>query len=93
MIAKIRKIGNSSGIIIPKAFLKELGAPSTVNMLLTDEGIEVRPLGERIARRKPRDEDERGGIMELASAKIKRSVESGKVRWTGKREMERKIKL
>ncbi len=93
MITKIRRIGNSSGVIIPRAFLRELGMPSLVDIAITDDGINIRPIAERVVRSKPRAEDEVEGLMSLASAKIRRNLETGKVRWTGKREMERKIEL
>ena len=93
MIKEIRKIGNSNGIIIPKAFLEELGSPTVIDVSLIDGGLFICPVTEKITRGKPRDEDEANGIMVLASTKIKNNIESGKVRWTGEREMEREIEI
>ncbi len=93
MIKKIRRIGNSSGIIIPRVFLEQLGSPTEVDVSPTEEGIIIRPIAGRITRGKPRDEDETEGLLRLASAKIEKNIKTGKVRWTGKREMERKISL
>jgi len=93
MIKKIRKIGNSSGIIIPRVLLEELGSPAEVDVSPTEEGIIIRPVAGRIVRGKPRDEDETEGLLRLASARIEKNIKTGKVRWTGKREMERKISL
>lgn len=93
MITRIRKIGNSSGIIIPQVFLKELGLPAVVDITLIEDGMIIKPVAERVTRGKPRNEDEARGLMSLASAKIRKNIETGKVRWTGRREMVRKIEL
>ncbi len=93
MMIRVRRIGNSRGIIIPRVFLEELGSPMVVDIALMEESMIIRPMAERITRGKPRDEDEIRGLMELASAKTRKNIETGKVRWTGKREMVRKIEL
>jgi antitoxin MazE len=52
MRAAIRKLGNSSGVIIPKTMLAELGvaAGDAVDLSLEDGRIAITPL-----RRKPRE--------------------------------------
>lgn len=93
MIKEIRKIGNSNGIIIPKSFLEELGSPTVVDVSLIDGGLFIRPVTEKITRGKPRDDDEANGIMALASTRIENNIKTGKVRWTGKREIKRQIEI
>lgn len=91
MIRNIRKIGNSKGIIIPQSFLEELGSPTVVDITLTEGEIIIRPSAGRITRGKPRDEDETIGLFKLMKAKIENNAKSGKIRWTGAREMERRL--
>lgn len=52
MRAAIRKLGNSSGVIIPKTMLAELGvaAGDAVDLLLEDGRIAITPV-----RRRPRE--------------------------------------
>ena len=91
MIRNIRKIGNSKGIIIPQSFLEELGSPTVVDISLTEGEIIIRPCAGRITRGKLRDEDETIGLFNLMKAKIENNVKSGKIRWIGAREMERRL--
>lgn len=91
MLRNIRKIGNSKGIIIPQSFLEELGSPEVVDISLAEGQIIIRPGPGRIARGKPRDEDETTGLFNVMKAKIENNVKSGKIRWTGAREMERRL--
>lgn len=91
MLRNIRKIGNSEGIIIPQSLLKEIGSPTVVDISPTEGGIILRPVARRVTRSKPRDEDEIVGIFSLMRAKIENNIKTGKTRWTGAREMERRL--
>ena len=89
MIRKIRKIGNSQGIIIPRDVLQEIGYPRSVEITSTKDGIFIRPITGKTVRRKPRNKDETDGFYNLMKAKIENNISVGKVRWVGNREMER----
>ncbi|SNQ61023.1 AbrB/MazE/SpoVT family DNA-binding domain-containing protein [Candidatus Methanoperedens nitratireducens] len=91
MKQKIRKVGNSMGIIIPRYMLQEMGMPEVVDINLTEGSLLISPLDSKIIRRKPRDEDETIGLYNLMKANIERNIKKGKVRWVNKREMERTI--
>lgn len=91
MRKNIRKIGNSKGIIIPQSFLKELGSPTIVDMSLAEGKIIIRPGARKTTRGKPRDEDEMSGLFTLMRAKIESNIKTGKTRWVGTREMERRL--
>ena len=104
MRKNIMQIGNSNGIIIPKAFIEQLGSPTSVDITLTDNKLLISPvprkdeqlttpITRKVIRTKTRDEDEVIGLMNLASAKVRQNIESGKVRWTDQRVMIRKIDL
>ena len=43
MRAHLQRIGNSHGIVIPKAFLVHLGIDRTVDVELVDDRLEIRP--------------------------------------------------
>lgn len=87
----VRAIGNSRGVIIPKAFLEELGSPSIVEMTLADGQIVIRPSPGKVTRGKPRSRGETAGLYRIMEAKINRKIRTGKTRWTGPRELERKL--
>ena len=91
MKQKIRKIGNSMGIIIPRALMQEIGMPDVVDISLTGDGLLISPLNSKIVRRKPRDEDETLGLYNIMKANIESSIKKGKVKWLHEREMERMI--
>ncbi|NJD78801.1 MAG: hypothetical protein FIB08_17195 [Candidatus Methanoperedens sp.] len=91
MIRNIRKIGNSQGIIIPRDILQEMGYPRTVEITSTKDGILISPIAGKAARRKPRNEDETDGFYNLMKSKIESNIDSGKTRWIGNREMERRL--
>ncbi len=91
MIRNIRKIGNSQGIIIPRYILQEMGYPKTVEITSTKDGILIRPIASKAIRRKPRDKDETDGFYNLMKSKIESNIETGKTRWIGNREMERRL--
>lgn len=91
MKRNIRKIGNSQGIIIPRSFLEEIGSPTVVDMTLTEDGIFISPLADKVVRRKPRNEDETNGLFNLMKAKIESNIKTNKIRWIGDREMERRL--
>jgi antitoxin component of MazEF toxin-antitoxin module len=85
MKQRIRKIGNSMGLIIPQSLLNELGLPEIVDMEIIDGCLLIRPSSKAI-RRKPRDKDEIEGLYNIMKASLDKNVI-----WTGKREMERKL--
>jgi antitoxin component of MazEF toxin-antitoxin module len=85
MKQRIRKIGNSSGVIIPQSLLNELGLPEIVDMEIIDGCLSIRPSSKAI-RRKPRDKDEIEGLYNIMKTSLDKNVV-----WTGKREMERKL--
>jgi antitoxin component of MazEF toxin-antitoxin module len=91
MKQNIRKIGNSSGIIIPRLLMKEIGMPEVVDISLTGDGLLISPLNNKIIRRKPRDEDETLGLYNIMKANIESSIKKGKLQWVSEREMERTI--
>ncbi len=91
MIRNIRKIGNSQGIIIPRNILKEIGYPKTVEITPTTDGIFISPMAGKTVRRKPRNKDETNGFYDLMKAKIENNIATGKTRWVGNREMERRL--
>ncbi len=91
MRQKIRKIGNSRGIIIPRHLLQELDLPEVVDISLTEGSLLITPLNRKIIRRKPRDEDETLGLYDIMKANIESNIKKGKVRWVNEREMERTI--
>lgn len=90
MKQKIRKIGNSMGLIIPQPILKELGLPEVVDMEIIDGRLSISPSNKSI-RRKPRDKDETLGLYNIMKANIDSNIKKGKVSWVNEREMERKI--
>ena len=47
----------------------------------------------KAVRRKPRDEDETNGFYDLMKSKIESNINSGKTRWVGNREMERRLSI
>ena len=85
MKQRIRKIGNSMGLIIPQSLLNELGLPEIVDMEIIDGCLSIRPSSKAV-RRKPRDKDEIEGLYNIMKASLDKNVI-----WTGKREMERKL--
>ena len=87
MIANIRKIGNSKGLIIPKDVLQDIGSPASVEMTLVDGGILLLGIN-KVARGKPRDEDESEGFYQIMKAELDAAFESGKFKFTSEREME-----
>jgi len=91
MIRKIRKIGNSQGIIIPKDILQEMGYPRTVEITQTKGGIFISPIAGKTVRWKPRNKDESDGFYDLMRSKIESNISTGKIRWIGIREMERRL--
>jgi antitoxin component of MazEF toxin-antitoxin module len=91
MIRNIRKIGNSQGIIIPQYILQEIGSPTSVDITTTKDGIFITPIAGKTVRRKQRNEDETNGLYELMKSKIESNLNAGKTRWTGDREMERRL--
>lgn len=91
MKQKIRKIGNSRGIIIPRLLLQEIGMPEVVDIRITGDGLLISPLNSKIIRRKPRDEDETLGLYNIMKANIESSIKKGKSHWVGEREMKRTI--
>ncbi|MGB8215944.1 MAG: hypothetical protein WCE94_01475 [Candidatus Methanoperedens sp.] len=91
MIRNIRKIGNSQGIIIPRDLLQEIGYPRTVEITSTKDGILISPVAGKAIRRKPRNKDETEGLYNLMKAKIESNIDTGKTRWIGNREMERRL--
>lgn len=91
MKQKIRKIGNSRGIIIPRLLMQEIGMPEVVDISLTGDGLLITPLNSKIIRRKPRDEDETLGLYNIMKANIESSIKKGKLHWISEREMERTI--
>ena len=48
MQAKIRKIGNSKGLIIPASFLAEAGLQATVEMSVIGQSILIKPVKEEL---------------------------------------------
>ena len=90
MKQKIRKIGNSMGLIIPRYILKELGMPEIVEIEIIDGTLSIRPSRKAI-RRKPRDKDEVEGLYNIMKANIESNIKKGKVRWVNEREMKRTI--
>jgi antitoxin component of MazEF toxin-antitoxin module len=90
MKQKIRKIGNSMGLIIPQYILKELGLPEIVELEIIDGCLSIRPSSKAI-RRKPRDKDEVEGLYNIMKANIESNIKKGKVRWVKEREMKRTI--
>ena len=93
MIRDIRDIGNSQGIIIPKAILQEMGYPKKVEIKQTKDGIFLSPTPGKTVRRKPRNKDEADGFYDLMKSKIEKNISIGKTRWIGEREMERKVTI
>ena len=91
MIRNITRIGNSQGIIIPSTFLKEIGSPKTVEIIQTKDGIFISPVAGKTVRLKPRNEDETNAFYDLMKSKIESNINSGKTRWVGNREMERRL--
>lgn len=91
MKQKIRKIGNSKGIIIPRLLMQEMGLPEVVDLRLTEDGLLLSPLNSKIVRRKPRDQDESIGLYDIMKANIESNIKKGKVHWVNDREMERTI--
>ena len=91
MEINIRKIGNSKGIIIPKYLIQEMGYPRTVEITSIDGGIFISPTSGKTIRRKPRNEDETDGFYKLMESKIETNIASGKTKWIGNREMERRL--
>lgn len=59
MEAKLRKIGTSKGVIIPKAFIDELALGETVEMSLVDGSLVLKP------KRKVREGWGDGPVLEL----------------------------
>lgn len=47
MIATIRNIGNSKGIIIPKSFIEKFHFLKTVTILETEDGLMITPTEEK----------------------------------------------
>lgn len=90
MKQKIRKIGNSLGLIIPQSILKELGMPEVVDMEIIDGCLSISPSSKAV-RRKQRNKDEVEGLYNIMKANIESSIKKGKVRWVNEREMERTI--
>jgi len=91
MIRNITRIGNSQGIIIPSAFLQEMGSPKTVEIIQTKDGIFISLVAGKTVRRKPRNKDETNGFYDLMKSNIERNINIGKTRWVGNREMERRL--
>lgn len=91
MKQRIRKIGNSVGIIIPRVLMQEMGLPEVVDISLTEDGLLISPLNNKIIRRKPRDKDETLGLYNIMKANIENNLKKGKVQWISEREMERTI--
>ncbi|MFZ3168409.1 MAG: hypothetical protein WA130_12390 [Candidatus Methanoperedens sp.] len=91
MLRNIIKIGNSQGIIIPGDVLQGMGYPVTVEIIPTKDGIFIRPIAGKTIRRKPRNKDEIDGLYDLMRSKIEKNISTGKTRWIGNREMERKL--
>ncbi len=91
MIRNIRKIGNSQGIIIPRDLLQEIGYPMSVEITSTKDGILISPVAGKAIRRKPRNKDETDGFYNLMKSKIESNIDTGKTRWIGNREMERRL--
>ena len=91
MLRNIIKIGNSQGIIIPGDVMQRMGYPGKVEMIPTKEGIFIKPIAGKTIRRKPRNKDETDGLYDLMRSKIERNISTGKTRWIGNREMERKL--
>ncbi len=91
MIRNITRIGNSQGIIIPSAYLQEIGSPKTVEITQTKDGIFISPVAGKTVRRKPRNKDETNGFYDLMKSKIESNINIGKIRWVGNREMERRL--
>ena len=87
MIVKIRKVGNSKGVIIPKNLIEEIGFPESVDMTLVDDGILLSGVN-KIARRKPRNEDESEGLYQIMKAELDADLKSGKLKFIGEREIE-----
>lgn len=85
MKQRIRKIGNSMGLIIPQSLLNELGLPEIVDMEIIDGCLSIRPSRKAI-RRKGRDKDEIEGLYNIMKTSLDKNVI-----WTGKREMERRL--
>ncbi len=48
MQAKIRKIGNSKGLIIPASFLAEAGLHAKVEMSVIGQSILIKPVKEKL---------------------------------------------
>ena len=86
MITEIRDIGNSKGIIIPKSLLESIGSPTSVNLLLVDDGILMQGAN-KIVRRKPRDEDETEGFYRIMKAELDADIAKGKIKFIGAREI------
>lgn len=90
MKQKIRKIGNSMGLIIPRSILKELGLPEVVDLEIIDGCLSISPSSKAI-RRKVRDKDEVEGLYNIMKANIESNIKKGKVQWVNEREMVRTI--
>jgi antitoxin component of MazEF toxin-antitoxin module len=76
MKTKIRQIGNSKGILIPRSLLQDAGILETVNLVLTDDGILIQG-SNRPIRRKPRDIDESEGLFRIMKAELDAAQASG----------------
>jgi hypothetical protein len=68
-----------------------MGYPGTVEIIPAKDGIFLRPIAGKTIRRKPRNKDETDGLYDLMRSKIERNISTGKTRWIGNREMERKL--
>lgn len=44
MIAKVIQIGNSKGIRIPKIMIEEIGAPESVELIIEDQKLVIKPI-------------------------------------------------
>jgi len=92
MKAKIRKIGNSFGIIIPRRFLDEVKNPAEFDMSIISDEIVLKPLVcKENVRRKPRDETEITVLEKLAEANLEKAYREGRIVWVSDRVIERKI--
>ncbi len=92
MMANIRKIGNSKGVIIPKDILQDIGSPVSMDITLVDGGILLRGVN-KAARRKLRDKDESEGFYRIMRAELDAAFESGRFKFTGEREIEMELEL
>lgn len=84
----IRRIGNSQGIILPQSFIKAIGSPTEVNLVITEDGgIYITPSTKSI-RRKPRNIDEKDGFYFLMKTKLDNSIKTGQTKWISDKEVE-----